>query len=64
MNYSGLKAIADIGDIMVEELLYGGTYFKKLEMIKQTVHKAHEHIDDIDKVSAYLTEIEKIIDTN
>jgi transcriptional regulator with XRE-family HTH domain len=57
-----VKEIAKLGNITVEELLYGDTYFRKLELIKQTVKKAYKHIDDVDKVSAYLSEIEKIID--
>ena len=67
-----LSILSDISGIPVEELLYGDTYFKKLEMIKDLVNQAYEQIDKahiniekenkrIEKITLNLAEIKEII---
>ena len=58
-----LKAIADIANITVDELLYSDTDFRKLQKIKEKIIKAYK-LEDINEVFEYLKQIEEIIDDN
>ena len=62
-NKTRLKAIADIGDVSVDELLYSDTDFRKLQKIKEKIIKAYK-LEDINEVFEYLKQIEEIIDDN
>ena len=61
-NNKRINKIAELGNITVEELLYGDTYFKSLKIIKEEIRKAYE-FEKTDEVFKHLKGIENYINT-